>query len=74
VGGPFAGVLQSVFLRSPLLLVRWVDAWGCGGGRSSAWVSFGTVLVRQVFQPLGWKEGSGAIHEWLLTERYKIWG
>jgi len=28
VGEPFAGGRQSVFLRSQLLLVRWVDAWG----------------------------------------------
>jgi hypothetical protein len=38
-GGPFTGGRPSVFQRSPSLLVRWVDAWGCGGGRTSAWVS-----------------------------------
>jgi hypothetical protein len=33
VGGPFAGGRPSVFQRSQSLLVRWDDAWGCGGGR-----------------------------------------
>ena len=29
--------------------------------------------MRPVFQPLGWKEGEGAIPERLLTERCEIW-
>ncbi len=33
VGGPLAGSRPSVFHCSLLLLVRWVNALGCGGGR-----------------------------------------
>ena len=32
------------------------------------------LLVRPVFQLLGWKKGSSAIPERLLTERVEIWG
>ena len=40
VGGALAGGWPSVFQRSLLsLLVRWVDAWGCSGGRAAAWAS-----------------------------------
>ncbi len=35
VGGPFAGGRPSVFHRSQSLLVRWGDAWGCGGWRAA---------------------------------------
>ena len=41
VGGPFAGGRPSVFQRSPSLLVRWGDAWGCSGGRAAVWASSG---------------------------------
>jgi hypothetical protein len=47
VGGPFAGGLPLVFQRSPSLLVRWVDAWGCCGGRTSAWASSGRGQLQQ---------------------------
>jgi hypothetical protein len=39
---------QSVFQRSLSLLVRWVAAWGCCGGRSEAWVSSGRVPLQQL--------------------------
>jgi hypothetical protein len=47
VGGPFAGGRPSVFQCSPSLLVRWGDAWGCGGGRAAAWASSGRGLLQQ---------------------------
>jgi hypothetical protein len=47
VGGPFAGGLPSVFQRGQSLLVRWVDAWGCGGERASAWASSGRGQLQQ---------------------------
>ncbi len=47
VGGPFADGRPSVFQSSQLLLVRWVDAWGCGGGRASAWESSGRGQLQQ---------------------------
>jgi hypothetical protein len=47
VGGPFAGARTSVFQRSLSLLVRWVAAWGCGGGRASAWASSGRGPLQQ---------------------------
>ena len=47
VGGQFAGGQSSVFHRSPSLLVRWVDAWGCGGERASAWASSGRGQLQQ---------------------------
>jgi hypothetical protein len=28
-------------------LVRWVDAWGCGGGRAAAWASSGRGQLQQ---------------------------
>jgi hypothetical protein len=31
----------------PSLLVRWGDAWGCGGGRAAAWASSGRGLLQQ---------------------------
>ena len=47
VGGPFAGGRSSVFYRSQSLLVRWGDAWGCGGERSAAWASSGRGQLQQ---------------------------
>jgi hypothetical protein len=47
VGGPFSGGLTSVFQHSQLLLVRWVNAWGCGGGRAVAWASSGRGQLQQ---------------------------
>ncbi len=47
VGRPFAGGRPSVF-RSQSLLVRWGDAWGCGGGRTAAWESSGRGQLQQV--------------------------
>jgi hypothetical protein len=47
VGGPFAGGRPSVFQHSQLLLVRWGDAWGCGGGRAAAWASSGRGQLQQ---------------------------
>jgi hypothetical protein len=46
MGGQFAGGRTSVF-RSQSLLVRWVDAWGCGGERVSAWASSGRGQLQQ---------------------------
>ena len=45
--GPFAGGRPSVFQRSPSLLVRWGDAWGCGGERAAAWASSGRGQLQQ---------------------------
>jgi hypothetical protein len=47
VAGPFAGGRPSVFQRSQSLLVRWVDAWGCGGGLVAAWASSGLGQLQQ---------------------------
>ena len=47
VGGPFADGLPSVFQRSLSLLVRWGDAWGCGGGREAVWASSGRGQLQQ---------------------------
>ena len=41
VGGPFADGLSSVFQPSLSLLVRWGNAWGCCGGRTTLWASSG---------------------------------
>ena len=43
----FAGGRPSVCQRSPSLLVRWGDAWGCGGGRAAAWASSGRSQLQQ---------------------------
>ena len=40
-------IRPSVFQRSQSLLVRWGDAWGCGGWRAAAWASFGRGQLQQ---------------------------
>jgi hypothetical protein len=39
--------VASVFQSSQSLLVRWVDAWGCGGGRAPAWAFSGRGQLQQ---------------------------
>ena len=46
-GGAFAGSRSSVFQHSPSVLVRWVDARGCCGGRVAAWESSGRGQLQQ---------------------------
>jgi hypothetical protein len=41
------GGRPSVFQRSPSLLLRWGDAWGCGGERTAVWASFGRGQLQQ---------------------------
>ena len=47
LGPSIVGCRPSVFQRSQSLLVRWGDAWGCGGERAVSWASSGRGQLQQ---------------------------